>query len=83
MTKIYDFGEEKRVRRRYAVLDALFTEAHAALHRLWFSAEGAFIVLKSPGADGQPYYQFIQEGISGEELAEILRRIGLPLTLPE
>ena len=80
---IIDFGEEKRVRRHCAALDALFTEAHQALRNLRLSAEGVFVVLKSPGQDGKPRYQFVREGISNEEMADILRRITTPLTLPE
>lgn len=80
---IIDFGEEKRLRRRAAALDALLAEAHQALRNLRLSAEGAFVVLKSPGQDGKPFYQFVQEGISNEELADILKRITTPLTIPE
>jgi hypothetical protein len=80
---IVDFGEEKRIRQRYAALDALFVEAHQAFRNLRLTAEGAFIVIKSPGADDKPYYQFVQEGISSAEIADILKRITTPLTLPE
>lgn len=80
---IVDFGEEKRVRRRYAALDALLTEAHQEFRNLRLSAEGVFIVLKSPGQDGKPCYQFVQEGVSNEELADVLKRITTPLTIPK
>jgi len=80
---IVDFGDEKRARRKLALLDDLFIQAHQALRNLRFSADGMFIVLKSPGTDGKPHYQFVQEGISHEEMADILKRITTPLTLPE
>ena len=80
---IIDFGEEKRLRRRCAALDALLTEAHQALRNLRLSAEGVFVVLKSTDRDDKPYYQFVQEGISNEELAVVIKRITTPLTVQE
>jgi hypothetical protein len=80
---IIDFDEEKRARRRVALLEEMFTRAHDQLRRLRFGAEGVFVVLKSPGSDGKFDYQFVQEGISHEELTDILKRIATPLTLPK
>jgi len=80
---IVDFGAEKQIRRRAAALNELLTEAHQALRNLRFSAEGVFVVLKSPGRDGKPFYQFVQDGITNEEMADILKRITTPLTFPK
>lgn len=83
MARILDFGDEKRARRKLALLEDLFLEAHQTLRNLRFAADGMFIVLKSPGSNGKPHYQFVQEGMSNEELADILKRISTPLTLPK
>jgi hypothetical protein len=65
---IIDFDEEKRARRRVATLDDLITNAHQALRNLRFRATGVFVVIKSTDGDEPPALQYVQEGVTQEEL---------------
>ena len=69
---IIDFGEEKRLRRHVAFLQELFTEAQASLRHSKLNAEGVFIVLKVATYEGPPTLQYIQEGVTKEDLERVI-----------
>ncbi len=75
MAEIIDLSEARRLRERAARLDELVCELHQALRINRLSVLGLFAVLKFPGANGEPYFEYVQDGITSEDIAKMLSKI--------